>query len=80
MIGRLEAGIPAKYKMNLTAEDKTKYQKMLRDGRMDMTKRGIYDPAMMSVLKKPVARWIKPTLNAHWAVSNLPSVIKESSV
>ena len=52
MIGRLEAGIPAKYKMNLTAEDKTKYQKMLRDGRMDMTKRGIYDPAMMSVLKK----------------------------
>jgi hypothetical protein len=38
--------------MNLTAEDKTKYQKMLRDGRMDMTKRGIYDPAMMSVLKK----------------------------
>ena len=30
----------------------TKYQKMLRDGRMDMTKRGIYDPAMMSVLKK----------------------------
>jgi hypothetical protein len=29
MIGRLEAGIPAKYKMNLTAEDKTKYQKML---------------------------------------------------
>ena len=52
MIGRLEAGIPAKYKMNLSAEDKTKYQKMLRDGRMDMTKRGIYDPAMMSVLKK----------------------------
>ncbi len=38
--------------MNLTAEDKTKYQKMLRDGRMDMTKRGIYDPAMMSVLEK----------------------------
>ena len=52
VMANLEAGIPAKYKMNLTAEDKTKYQNMLRDGRMDMTKRGIYDPAMMSVLKK----------------------------
>ena len=52
MIGRSEAGIPAKYKMNLSAEDKTKYQKLLREGRMDMTKRGIYDPSMMSVLKK----------------------------
>ncbi len=52
MINRLESSIPAKFKMNLTPEDKTKYQKMLREGRMDMTKRGIYDPAMMSVLKK----------------------------
>lgn len=52
MIGRSEAGIPAKYKMNLSADDKTKYQKLLREGRMDMTKRGIYDASMMSVLKK----------------------------
>lgn len=52
MINRLEAGIPAKYKMTLSTEDKTKYQKMLRDGRMDMTKRGIYDTEMMSVLKR----------------------------
>ena len=52
MINRLEAGIPAKFKMNLSAEEKTKYQKLLRDGRMDMTKRGIYDAGMMSVLKK----------------------------
>ncbi len=27
---------------------------MLRDGRMDLTKRGIYDAGMMSVLKKHV--------------------------
>ena len=52
MIKRLEMGVPSKIKINFSAEDKTKYQKMLRDGRMDMTKRGIYDPAMMSVLKK----------------------------
>lgn len=52
MIQRLENGIPAKYKMNLTADDKLKYQKLLREGRLDLTKQGIYDPAMMSVLKK----------------------------
>ena len=52
MIARLEGGIPAKYKMNLSAEDKLKYQKLLREGRLDLTKQGIYDPAMMSVLKK----------------------------
>ena len=52
MINRLEAAIPAKYRMNLSAEDKTKYQKMLRDGRIDLTKQGIYDASMMSVLKK----------------------------
>jgi len=52
MIKRYEAEIPAKYKMNLTAEDTLKYQKLMRDGRLEMTKRGIYDAGMMSVLKK----------------------------
>ena len=52
MINRLEAGIPAKYRLMLSAEDKIKYQKMLRDGRIDLTKQGIYDASMMSVLKK----------------------------
>lgn len=52
MINRLEASIPAKYKLNLSAEDKLKYQKLLRDGRLDLTKQGIYDASMMSVLKK----------------------------
>ena len=51
-IKRLEAEIPAKYKMNLTPEDKLKYQKMMRDGRIELTQRGIYDASMMSVLKK----------------------------
>ena len=52
MIKRYEAEIPAKYKMNLTPEDKLKYQKLMRDGRLEMTKRGIYDASMMTVLKK----------------------------
>ncbi|WP_312104254.1 putative solute-binding protein [Acinetobacter venetianus] len=51
-IKKLEVEIPAKYKMNLTAEDKLKYQKMMRDGRIELTQRGIYDASMMSVLKK----------------------------
>ncbi|CAB1206369.1 putative solute-binding protein [Acinetobacter bouvetii] len=52
MVQRLEAGIPAKYKMNLSKEDHEKYQKLLRDGRIDLTKQGIYEQTMMTVLKK----------------------------
>lgn len=52
MIRKLEADIPAKYKMNISAEDKLRYQKLLRDGRIELTQRGIYDPNMMRVLKR----------------------------
>ena len=51
-IKRLEAEIPARYKLNVSAEDKLRYQKLLRDGRIELTERGIYDPVMMRVLKK----------------------------
>ena len=76
MINRLEAEIPAKYKMNLNADDKLKYQKLLRDGRMDLTKRGIYDAEMMSVLKKHVVRLIKPISNVQCLANKLD--LKES--
>ena len=33
-------------------EDKEKYQRLLREGRIDLTKQGVYDPGMMRVLKK----------------------------
>ena len=52
MVQRVEASIPAKYRMELDKEDKEKYQKLLRDARMDLTQQGIYDPTMMTVLKK----------------------------
>lgn len=52
MVNRLEAEIPAKIKLKFSDEEKLKYQKLLREGRMEMTKQGIYDPEMMSVLKK----------------------------
>lgn len=52
MIQRLEAAIPSKIKMQLSIEDKEKYQRLLREGRIDLTKQGVYDPGMMRVLKK----------------------------
>ena len=52
MVQRLEAGVPKKYFLNLGDDDKVKYQKLLRDGRIDLTRQGVYDPMMMSVLKR----------------------------
>ena len=51
-VKRMEAKIPAKYTLNLSREDYTSYQKILRDGRIDLTNQGIYDPNMMRVLKR----------------------------
>ena len=48
----MEAEIPAKYKLNISKEDQLRYQKLLRDGRIELTKMGVYDPQMMSVLKR----------------------------
>ena len=52
MVQRLEAAIPSKIKMQLSKEDKEKYQRLLREGRIDLTKQGVYDPGMMRVFKK----------------------------
>lgn len=52
VIQRIEVDLPAKYKINLSNEDKTRYQQILREARMGLTKRGIYDATMMSVLKR----------------------------
>lgn len=52
ILKKIEAEIPSKYKLNVSAEDKLRYQKLLRDGRIELTQRGIYDPGMMRVLKR----------------------------
>ncbi|WP_043972511.1 MULTISPECIES: putative solute-binding protein [Acinetobacter] len=52
LIQRIEAELPAKYKINLSNEDKTRYQQIFREARIGLTKRGIYDASMMSVLKR----------------------------
>ncbi len=51
MVQRLESGMNAR-KINLSNEDKVRYQKMLREGRMNLTKQGVYDATMMNVLKR----------------------------
>lgn len=50
-VQRLEAGMNAR-RITLSNEDKIRYQKMLRDGRMNLTKQGVYDASMMNVLKR----------------------------
>lgn len=52
-VKRLEAEIPAAYRLTLSKEDRVKYQKMLREGCIELTKQGVYDASMMSVLKRP---------------------------
>jgi len=52
MVKRMEAEIPSKYILNLSREDRVAYQKILREGRIDLTKQGIYDSGMMTVLKR----------------------------
>ncbi|WP_343581720.1 putative solute-binding protein [Acinetobacter sp.] len=52
LIQRIETELPAKYKISLDQEDKTRYQRILREARIDLTKRGIYNATMMNVLKR----------------------------
>ena len=51
-IAKAEADIPAKFWLDLSPADKDKYNNMMREARIQMTKEGFYDPKMMSMLKK----------------------------
>ena len=52
MVQRLEAGIAPKSRVNLSNEEQVQYQRLLRQGRIDLTTQGVYDATMMRVLKK----------------------------
>nr|WP_228256377.1 putative solute-binding protein [Acinetobacter wuhouensis] len=52
VVKRTELNIPAKYKLALTKEQSVKYQMVIRDTRIELTKQGVYDSTMMSMLKK----------------------------
>ena len=51
-IDKEEAAIPAKYWMKIPEQDYAKYNQMMREARILMTKDGVYDPRMMKLLKK----------------------------
>ncbi|MGH8492779.1 MAG: putative solute-binding protein [Moraxellaceae bacterium] len=47
-----EKDIPANQWMDLTASDKDRYTKMMREARLMLTADGTYDPRMMKILKR----------------------------
>ncbi|WP_022956263.1 putative solute-binding protein [Perlucidibaca piscinae] len=51
-IAREEAGIEARYWLDLTPADKAKYLGLMREARLSMTAEGDYDPRMMKLLKR----------------------------
>lgn len=52
LLGKQEAAIPAKYWMDIPANDKIGYVKLMRESRIALTKEGMYNKNMMSLLKK----------------------------
>lgn len=51
-VDRTENQIPKKYWIDLHPSDKPGYMKLMREARLEMTKLGLYDKEMMSLLKR----------------------------
>lgn len=51
-VDKTERSIPAKYWIELHPSDKPGYVKMMREARIEMTKLGLYNKEMMSLLKR----------------------------
>lgn len=52
MLQTVEKDIEPRYWLDLKPADKDKYNRMMREARLQMTKEGFYDPRMMALLKK----------------------------
>ncbi|MCC2639034.1 MAG: hypothetical protein K0Q68_2753 [Moraxellaceae bacterium] len=52
MLKKAEGDLPKHLWMDLTAEDKLKYSRMLREARIYMTREGVYEPTMMNIMKR----------------------------
>ncbi|MCT6835305.1 MAG: DUF6091 family protein, partial [Acinetobacter baumannii] len=50
ILGKMKADIPQKYWMEVPAADKPGYQKLMRESRINLTQRGVYDKRMMKLL------------------------------
>jgi hypothetical protein len=52
LVGMAEKSIDDKYWMEIAPADHDKYVRMMREARLQLTREGVYDPKMMSLLKK----------------------------
>jgi hypothetical protein len=52
VLKKAEAALPKALWMELSADDRLKYSRMLREARLYMTREGVYDPTMMNILKR----------------------------
>ncbi len=52
IINKVENAIEPKFWLDISAVDKLNYIKIMREGRIDLTKQGIYNKKMMGLLKK----------------------------
>ncbi|RZG64292.1 hypothetical protein EXE25_17320 [Acinetobacter bouvetii] len=50
ILGKMKSDIPSKYWMDVPVADRPGYQKMMREARIDLTKRGVYEKRMMKLL------------------------------
>ena len=50
ILGKMKSDIPQKYWMEVPAADKPGYQKLMREARISLTAKGIYDKRMMKLL------------------------------
>lgn len=68
LIGTAEKSVDAKYWMEITPADHEKYVRLMRESRLQLTREGVYDKKMMSLLKKVRCK-LDPT-NAECALGD----------
>ncbi|HEX4843641.1 MAG TPA: putative solute-binding protein [Limnobacter sp.] len=51
-IRQIEKQVPQKYWMDVSGPDQEKYNAMMQQARLQLTSEGVYDPRMMSILKR----------------------------
>ncbi|WP_228126961.1 putative solute-binding protein [Perlucidibaca piscinae] len=52
VVNQAENAVPQKYWLDIPEPDKKKYELMMREARVQLTKEGFYDPRMMTLLKR----------------------------
>ena len=79
ILGKMKADIPQKYWMEVPAADKPGYQKLMRESRINLTQRGVYDKRMMKLLWQFRCKQDAKTLNVAYKMritNNLDKILK----